>query len=189
MNVEQDAAAVGCVLAGDVEAFARIVRRWQEPLVTLAYRFCSDRDQAEEMAQVAFVTAFRSLEQWRSEGAFGSWLYAVAANVYRSEMRRRRLFTLPLDAAHEAIEPRSAASCNADVDRQELVRGTVSTLPARYRDVLVLFYFHEMDVRETALSLGVAEGTVKARLHRGRALLRRRLGPVLTAPTSREDLE
>jgi RNA polymerase sigma-70 factor (ECF subfamily) len=54
MSEEQDAADVGRVLAGDVEAFAGIVRRWQTPLVTLAYRFCRDRDQAEEMAQARY---------------------------------------------------------------------------------------------------------------------------------------
>ena len=189
MSEDQDAADVGRTLAEDVEAFAGIVRRWQGPLVTLAFRFCRDRDRAEEMAQTAFLNAYRSLEQWRGGGPFSSWLFAVAANVYRSEMRRTRLFALPLDAAHDAVESRSTASCDGDVDRQELVRGTVSMLPARYRDVLVLFYFHEMDVRETALSLGVAEGTVKARLHRGRALLRKRLGSALATPTSREDLE
>jgi RNA polymerase sigma-70 factor (ECF subfamily) len=189
MSEDQDVADIGRILAGNVEAFAGIVRRWQGPLVTLAFRFCRDRDRAEEMAQTAFLKAYRSLEQWRGEGPFSSWLFAVAANVYRSELRRTRLFALPLDAARDAIESRLTASRNGDVDRQELVRSTVSMLPARYRDVLVLFYFHEMDVRETALSLGVAEGTVKARLHRGRALLRRKLGPAFTAPHSREDLE
>ena len=75
------------------------------------------------------------------------------------------------------------------MERNEHVRRAVSMLPAKYRDALVLFYFHEMDVRKTALSLGVAEGTVKARLHRGRALLWRRLGPALAGPISREGLE
>lgn len=176
MSAEQDAADVGRVLAGDVEAFAGIVRRWQRALVTLAFRFCRDRHKAEEMAQTAFLKAFRSLEQWRGEGAFSSWLFALATNVYRSEMRQRRLFMLPLDAARDVVDSCSAASCSAEVERQELVRHAVSTLPGKYRDALVLFYFHRMDVRETAMSLGLAEGTVKARLHRGRVLLRRKLG-------------
>ena len=189
MSEEQDAADVGRVFAGDVEAFTGIVRRWETPLVTLAHRFCRDRDQAEEMAQTAFVRAFKSLEQWRGEGAFGSWLYAVAANVYRSEMRRKRPFTLPLDVLHDAVGARDSASTRGDTDREALVRHMVATLPAKYRDAIVLFYFHRMDVQETATSLGVAVGTVKARLHRARALLRRKLGPTLAPESLRKDQE
>ncbi|MHC4695370.1 MAG: RNA polymerase sigma factor, partial [Planctomycetota bacterium] len=94
-----------------------------------------------------------------------------------------------LEAARDVIEAGSTIACDAGVDREERVRRAVSVLPGKYRDALVLFYFHEMDVRETAMSLGIAEGTVKARLHRGRALLRKKLGPAFAAPTSREELE
>jgi RNA polymerase sigma-70 factor (ECF subfamily) len=185
MGDEQDAADVGRVLAGDVEAFAGIVQRWQGPLVTLAFRFCRDRDHAEEMAQTAFLKAYRTLEQWRGAGRFSSWLFAVAANVYRSEMRRHRPLLLPLDAARAVAEPGAAGTCGADRERKELVRRAVSMMPERYRDALVLFYFHEMDVKETAASLGIAEGTVKARLHRGRTLLRRSLESPPASRTAR----
>lgn len=187
MSEELDSADVGRVLAGDRNAFSGIVRRWQGPLVSLAYRFCRDRDQAEEMTQAAFLRAFRMLNQWRGGGAFSSWLFAVAANVYRSEMRRRRPFMLPLDAAGDLAEPRTGndgTSGHGELDRNERVRRAVSSLPDRYRDVLVLFYFHRMNVQETARSLGLAEGTVKARLHRGRALLRRKLEPPSGPPSS-----
>ena len=189
MSEDQDAADVGRILAGEVEAFAGIVRRWQGPLVTLAFRFCRDRDRAEEMAQMAFMKAYRALDLWRGESAFSSWLFAVATNVYRSEMRRRRPAMLPVDAACDVVEPGSAARPGAEEEREERVRHAVATLPGKYRDALVLFYFHEMDVRQAASSLGVAEGTLKARLHRGRALLRKKLGPALAPPASREERE
>jgi RNA polymerase sigma-70 factor (ECF subfamily) len=176
MSEEQDAADVGRVLAGDPEAFRGIVRRWQGPLVTLAYRFCRDRNGAEDMAQAAFLRAFQSLGQWRGGGAFSSWLLTVAANTYRSEMRRRRLFMLPLEFAHDAVQPDSSAAGSAGLDREAAVRQAVSTLPGKYRDTLVLFYFQQMNVEETARILGLADGTIKTRLHRGRTLLRRKLG-------------
>lgn len=176
MSEELDAADVGRVLSGDVDAFEGIVRRWQGPLVTLAYRFCRDRDKAEEMAQTAFLKAFRRLSQWRGEGKLGSWLIALSTNVYRSEMRRHRMVMLPLDDARDMNLPSDDTACIAEADRRALVQRAISSLPVKYRDVIVLFYFHEMAVRETARSLGVAEGTVKARLHRGRALLRKIIG-------------
>ncbi len=175
MSDEQDAADVKRVLAGDAEAFEGIVLRWQGPLVTLAFRFCRDRHRAEEMAQTALVKAFRALRQWRAEGAFRRWLFVIAANVYRSEMRRHRLFLFPLDAARDVTQPGSGTSLSEAEERMEIVRRAVARLPGKYRDALVLFYFHEMDVSETAQSLGVAEGTIKARLHRGRALLEKSL--------------
>ncbi len=175
MSDEQDAADVGRVLVGDVEAFEGIVLRWQEALVTLAFRYCRDRHRSEEMAQSAFVKAYLALRQWRGEGPFRRWLFVIAANVYRSEMRRNRLFMLPLDAARDACQKTSDIERGEVEERKEIVRRAVTRLPEKYRDVLVLFYFHEKDVLETAQSLGVAEGTIKARLHRGRALLERAL--------------
>lgn len=168
MSDEQDRADIARVIAGDIEAFTGIVRRWQTPLVSLAHRFCRDRDQAEDMAQVAFVTAYRAAAQWRGEAKFSSWLFAVATNVYRSEMRRRFVSTVSLDSTAPLLQEEREA---ADSERAAVVRRLVATLPAKYRDVMVLFYFHAMDVRSAAASLGIPEGTVKARLHRGRKIL------------------
>jgi hypothetical protein len=70
---DQDLDDVERVLAGDVEAFEGIVRRWQGPLVNMAWRYCRDRGRAEELAQEAFVRAWRGLAQWRREGSFSTW--------------------------------------------------------------------------------------------------------------------
>ena len=176
MSEEQDVADVRRVLAGEAGAFAGIVHRWQGPLVTLAFRFCGDRHKAEEMAQTAFLSAYQSLGKWRGESAFSSWLFAVATNAYRSRMRRRRLPVQPLDPVRDTIELRSADSHEDEQERKVLVRAAVSALPDRYRDVIVLFYFHKMDVMQAARSLGVAEGTVKATVAAALANLREAMG-------------
>jgi RNA polymerase sigma-70 factor (ECF subfamily) len=92
-----DQSDVERVLAGDIAAFEGIVRRWQGPLVNLAYRFCRDRERAEEMAQEVFLRAYRSLSQWRREAAFSTWLFALATNLYCSELRRFPVTTVSLD--------------------------------------------------------------------------------------------
>jgi RNA polymerase sigma-70 factor (ECF subfamily) len=86
VSADEDAADVARVLAGDVSAFEPIVGRWQKPLVNLAYRFCRDRSRAEDTAQEAFLRAYRSLASWRHDAAFSTWLFALATNVYRSEI-------------------------------------------------------------------------------------------------------
>jgi len=84
---DEDTAAVRLVVAGDVAAFDGIVKRWQGRLVTLAWRFCRDRTMAEDMAQEAFVRAFRALHTFRGDAAFSTWLTAIAMNTYRSCLR------------------------------------------------------------------------------------------------------
>jgi RNA polymerase sigma-70 factor, ECF subfamily len=178
----EDQAAVDRVLAGDTSAFEGLVRRWQGPLVNLAYRFCRDRSRAEEMAQEAFLRAYRSLDHWRREAAFSTWLFALATNLYCSELRRIPMRIVPLDDVPEPRDPRAVDGGLEDEDRDRTVRRAVFALPAKYREALILFYFHDMDVPSTARSLALPEGTVKARLFRGREMLRNRLSRQLAAP-------
>ena len=171
---DDDSAAVERVLASDTAAFSRIVERWQAPLVNLAFRFCRHEGRAEEWAQEAFVRAFRSLHQWRRESAFSTWLFAIALNVFRSERRVPNLETPVDDLRGVAYGPTPEALAIAG-QNADLVRRLVDALPPKYREALVLFYFLDRDVTETAARLGVPAGTVKARLHRGRQLLKDRL--------------
>jgi RNA polymerase sigma-70 factor (ECF subfamily) len=175
---ESEQAVVGRVLAGDVEAFAAIVERWQRPLVTLAYRFCRHRGQAEEMAQDAFVRAFRALDQWRGDAAFSTWLFALAINTFRSHMRRAQFVEVPLDGRRPTTGP-SPEDGLLTRDLEETIRRAVSGLPGKYRDAMIAFYFMEQDLTEAARCLGVPDGTLKARLHRGRLLLKKRLSRIL----------
>lgn len=186
MSPSDDQSAVERVLAGDVSAFEEIVRRWQGPLINLAYRFCHDRGRSEEMAQEAFLRAFRGLAQWRKDAAFSTWLFALATNLYRSELRRIPARTVSLDDVREPIDPRALDGGLEDLDRDAAVRRAVFALPAKYREALILFYFHEMDVPAAARSLGLPEGTVKARLFRGREILRSKLPKTMAMPRLKE---
>lgn len=171
---DPDLAHVQRVLSGDAEAFAEIVRRWQGPLVNLAWRYCRDRGRAEEMAQEAFVRAWRGLASWRQESSFSTWLFALAANVFRNELKRVPADMVPME---EAGEPATAPAQQENLLRtqdDEAVRRAVLALPQRYREPVILFYFHEMNVTAAARTMRLPEGTVKARLARARELLRRR---------------
>jgi RNA polymerase sigma-70 factor (ECF subfamily) len=173
-NNQADLTDVERVLSGDAGAFEGIVRRWQGPLVNMAWRYCRDRGRAEEMAQEAFLRAWRGLVRWRRESSFSTWLFALAANVYRTELKRFPEETLPLEAAPEPAGLASQLHELEERGRYEVLRRAVLALPLRYREPVVLFYFHEMDVAAAARTLGMPEGTLKARLSRARALLRQR---------------
>lgn len=179
-----DEAAIARVLAGDSAAFEAIVRRWQGPLINLAWRFCRDRGRAEEMAQEAFLRAFRNLSQFRGESAFSTWLFALATNVYRTEVGRIPAIPLTLDEIAEPPDPRNSAAVLDQTSRDESIRRAVLALPPKYRDAILLFYFHEQDVPAAARTLRVPEGTVKARLFRGRELLRSKFSRPRAASSS-----
>ncbi len=169
----KDEIAIDRVLEGNTAAFSTIVERWQGPLVNLAYRFCRDHGRAEDMAQEAFLRAFRGLGSWRRDAAFSTWLFALATNVYRTEMRRFMPETVEMD---EAVTPVVSLEVTADeADRRSIVQTALRSLPPKYRDPLILFYFHDKDIATTARSLELPEGTVKARLSRGRAFLESKL--------------
>ena len=175
MGAGDDEADVDKVLAGDVNAFERIVRRWQRPIVNLAYRFCRDSARAEEMAQEAFLRAYRGLRSWRKDAAFSTWLFALATNLYSSEVQRVPLKLVSLEDVVHSSET-GTVDLNADDNlRDDAIRRSVLALPSKYRDAVILFYFHEMDLPAAAQSLGIPVGTLKARLFRGRELLRARL--------------
>jgi RNA polymerase sigma-70 factor (ECF subfamily) len=89
VGAEDDRIDVERVLAGEIGAFENIVRRWQGPMVNLAYRFCRDRSRAEDMAQEAFLRAWRALASWRRDAAFSTWLFALATNLCRRNTERR----------------------------------------------------------------------------------------------------
>ena len=186
MSVSEDQADVERVLTGDVAAFEGIVRRWQGAMVNLAYRFCRDRGRAEELAQEAFLRAYRGLGSWRKEAAFSTWLFALAANLYRSELKRIPARMIAIEDVAEPRDWRPSDGGLEEADRDRAVRRAVSALPPKYRDALILFYFHDMDVAAAAQSLGLPEGTLKARLSRGREFLRNKLDRLAIAHTVRE---
>ncbi|MGD0346500.1 MAG: RNA polymerase sigma factor [Terracidiphilus sp.] len=184
-RADADFADVARVLDGDMQAFEGIVRRWQGPLVNMAWRYCRDRGRAEEMAQEAFLRAWSGLGQWRRDSSFSTWLFALAANVYRSELKRFPTETLPLEAAPE---PAVLATQHSELAAQlshDAVHRAVLALPLRYREPVVLFYFHEMDLAAAARTMGMPEGTLKARLSRARTLLRQRFPRLEEARDSR----
>jgi RNA polymerase sigma factor (sigma-70 family) len=116
---------------------------------------------AEDMAQDAFVKAFRALRTFRGDAAFSTWLTAIAMNSYRSCLRDREPVVATLDPARAVNRGADPFTGLQDQERAALLRRAVLALPVKYREPLVLYYFQEMDLVETARVLGIPEGTVK----------------------------
>ena len=134
----------------------------------------------------AFLRAYRALSGWRHAAAFSTWLFDLATNLYRSELKRIPASTVSLDDVAEPRDLRPVDGGLEDRERDWVVRRAVFRLPAKYRETLILFYFHGMDVPSAARSLGLPEGTFKARLFRAREILRGKLPRLLMAPRWKE---
>ncbi|MEX0864227.1 MAG: RNA polymerase sigma factor [Acidimicrobiia bacterium] len=156
--------------SGDLGAFEELVRIHQSTAIRLAYLLVRDHGEAEEVAQDAFVKAFRALDRFREGSPFRPWLLTIvrneAANRRRSGGRRRRL---ALRVAAEPVSGEAAQSPETvviDEERARTVLVAVDGLPDRYRLVVSLRYLLGLTEAETAAVLAIATGTVKSRTSR-----------------------
>lgn len=164
MSEPSDSDAIQRVLNGDQEAFALLVRRHQRDVYRLAIRMTGRHEDADEVAQEAFVRAYRGLRRFRGSSSFKTWLYRIVVNLSinrRNKTRRERERTVPLEDVRTGIAPTAPREVLAS-QRQAKVRRAVSRLPARQRETLVLRLHKEMKFAEIAQVMNCSVGTAKA---------------------------
>ena len=175
-----DAALVRRAAAGDAEAFRGLVELHQGRIVAFLRRLCGCPEQAMDLAQETFLSAFRHLESFRQESRFSTWLHSIALNHARGAGRRRRpvasLDAVAADGSRIRGEPAAnVPSVSARLEHADLssrLGEALDKLDARYRDVVVLADMHDASYEEIAATLDIPIGTVRSRLHRGRLELR-----------------
>lgn len=177
ISPDEDGALVQQARAGDVDAYAVLVRRHAQVAVRTAALLGAGAE-AEDVVQEALVKAYRSLGRFRDGAAFRPWLLRIVANethnLHRSGVRRgARERAVGLDPSFAAPADPAAAVAGADLDRRVLA--AVHALPARLRQVVTCRYLLDLNEAETATVLGLPRGTVKSRLSRGLAALRQTL--------------
>jgi len=178
-----DEQIVELALAGDVDAFGEIVRRWERRIFALAYGILGREEDARDATQETFIAAFRNLRNFRGEAKVSSWLHRIAVNQCITRQRRARVRSEnSLEAEEEAGGGKFAAPAHGSPARQaegrertEAVRRAVAALPPELREVIVMKEFEELTFQEIADTLAVPLSTVKSRLYTALKQLRLRL--------------
>ncbi|MDQ1425127.1 MAG: hypothetical protein QOD72_2625 [Acidimicrobiaceae bacterium] len=172
-----DEELVSAALGGDGDAFGALVARHRRDALRVAYGIADG--EADDVAQDAFVKAYRNLRQFRVGGSFRAWLLTIVANEARNRRRsflRRSALVLRVrdtPTGGDADDPEDAAVRGA---RRQVLVDALVRLSDRDREVLALRYFAELSEVEMAAGLGCAPGTVKSRLSRAMGRLRAELG-------------
>ncbi len=175
----------------DEKAFQELVEKHQNQVFNLLFRMIGNRAEAEDLAQEVFITVFKSIDQFRGDSKFSTWLYRVAVNHCKNRIkylsRRHDRDRTELD---EAAERQSVAQGGAPigaghiegpdrvlegVERDTMVQRAIADLEEEHRVVVVLRDIEELSYEEICEITGLPEGTVKSRLHRARLALKEKL--------------
>ena len=178
--VHEDQLWVEKSLEGDEAAFGFLLRKYQRRVYSLVYRMVYHREDAEDLTQETFVKAHSYLRSYNPSYPFDRWLLRIATNLSIDFLRRRRLKTVPLDPLQApGWEPRDAGASPLELVEEGETEGRLQSALAQvaeeYRMALLLRHQEGLRYDEIAKVLDVPLGTVKARIHRGRAQLARLL--------------
>lgn len=159
------------VLEGDVQAFTRLVERYQEAVYHMCYRMLGDAVEAEDAAQETFLRAFQNIRRYDRQRPFSTWLLSIAAHYCIDQVRRRRIHYLSYDEAPYLDPPDNSPGPEGNLvlkEEQQRVQKLLAALDPRDRAALVMLYWYGLSYEEIAGALSMSVSSIKSRLHRAR---------------------
>lgn len=173
---------VEAAMEGDQDAFAELVYTYQDAVYNLCYRLLSERTEAEDASQEAFLRAYLNLQRYDPSRSFKTWLLTIASNHCIDRLRRRRLKWLSIE--DEILPPLSLTSDEPEPEdvsimkeRREALQSILGKLNPEYRAAVVLRYWYDYSYSEIADILDTTESAIKSRLFRARQILAEHLNP------------
>ena len=185
-SASDDAVLVKRVQAGEMAAFDQLVSKYRERLFSVVYNLTSNRDDANDLTQEAFIRAFRSISKFKGKSSFFTWLYRIAVNTtitHLKRSRKRRFFSFEqMDEEGPASAKLESLASRAKTDKptymrelQEKLNDALQKLSVKHRTVVVLYEIEGLSHQEIAEITKTSEGTVRSRLHYAKQQLRETL--------------
>jgi RNA polymerase sigma-70 factor (ECF subfamily) len=190
-NPEFEAECIRRILGGEKDLFHELIRPCERGIYFLLLSLLKNETEAEDAAQETVIKVYLNLKNFRGDSQFRTWVLSIARNeglgrLRRQTNRREDSLEAETDDQNGDFTPAILTSWREipteALEKKELaaiLRAGIESLPEIYRNIIFLRDIEEMDIRETAVALGISEGAVKVRLHRARAMLQRRLAPQL----------
>ena len=175
MNMDEQK-LVSLIQAGDESAFAEIVRIYKDRIVNYLFQLTGDYQKAVDLSQETFLRVFFKADKYKPIAPFSSWIYAIASNLAKTDLKKRRRISLvPLDDVRYGLDASTPSGDSQDSGLIRNLRQALDGLSPRYRIPVILKDVEGYSQEEIAAIIKRPVGTVKARISRGRAMLRKRL--------------
>lgn len=167
------------VASDDERAFAMFIERYKSRLYNFVFRIISEKETAEDILQDTFLRVYNQRKNYSPDFALSTWVYTIALNLVRSELRKRKLRKyLSLDFLKEESDVELADMGNPEPGQlKPLLEKAINTLPEEYRTAFILCDIERLPYHEIAEIMRVPVGTVKSRINRARSMLREKLLP------------
>ncbi len=162
---------------GDMVAFNKMVDRYKGRLMNVIGRMLSSPQEAEDIVQETFVRVYQHRQSFNFKHCFSTWIYTIALNLARNELRKRKKFKFYDITEMQGNESEFAVEMDLPSRLPEVLKDAVKNLPEKYRTAFILRDVQEMPYDEVAKVLSVPLGTVKSRVNRARVILREKLKP------------
>ena len=179
---QEDIALIARARQGDERAYGALLDKYERAVFSICLRMVRNRDLAADLAQESFIKVFSMLERYNPAYAFSSWLFKITSNLCIDHLRRRKVETYAMDdpidgekgeiqRQYESPDPNPHEQLETS-EKMERLNDAIDRLPEHYRIMLILRHQENLSYEEIAQSLEIPLGTVKARIHRAREMLR-----------------
>jgi len=170
---------IRAVQNGDLVAFDRLVDRYKSRLMSVIGRMLSSREEAEDVVQETFIRVYQHRQSFNFQHCFSTWIYTIALNLARNELRKRKKFKFYEISEMKGNEAEFAVEMKLPSRLPQALNTVIQGLPEKYRAAFILRDIQELPYDEVAKVLGIPLGTVKSRVNRARMMLRDKLKPKL----------
>ena len=175
MDKLNDQDIINLVLEGNTNAFAVLVDRYKDLVFTLSLKMLQNREEAEEAAQDTFVKVYKSLQTFRQESKFSTWIYKITYNNcldrLKKQKRKRQVVAIDEFTEHEVRSLMNVLETIEENERKQMIKNCLESLPADESFLLTLYYFNEHSIKEISTIMGINENNLKIKLYRTRKKL------------------